>query len=367
MGASPVRSGHRPIFIVGTPGSGSTLLRLMLDSHDNIAIPQETGFLRLARAHTWVPYWALGDQWSANLDLSDDELADELATFYGGLFERYAARRGKQRWGEKTPFHVWHLDLAMRLFPECQVIGIVRHPGAVVVSQRRRFRRAPEQAARQWRRSTTRLVHEAIALGDRCVVLRYEDLVSDPEAVLRPLLDWLGEPWSPAVLDHHEVQPEAGAPERAEGFTDTSRAVDSASVDTWEKYLQGEQRSTVLAPTAPTAGFLGYDLERAQPLAEFGVDGVPLMTGTALGALRATRDTGIDWDAPPQPAPEDQQFRPPMPHPGGPASLDEVTMTDLLRNRLTTRVAPRLPAGVRRRAHDLRRSVPALDRLIGPR
>jgi hypothetical protein len=367
MGTSPGRSGHRPIFIVGAPGSGSTLLRLMLDSHEHIAIPQETGFLRLARAHTWVPYWALGGEWSANLDLSEDELAEELADFYGGLFERYAARRGKERWGEKTPFHVWHLDLATRLFPQCQVVGIVRHPGAVVVSQRRRFRRAPEQAARQWRRSTTRLLHEAITLGDRCVMLRYEDLVADPESVLRPLLDWLGEPWSAAVLDHHEVQPGAGAPDRAEGFTDTSRAVDSASVDTWEKYLQGEQRTTVLAPTAPTARFLGYDPERAGPLGEFGVDGVPLITGTQLAALRATRDSDIDWANPPEPSAEDRQFHPPMPHVGDATSLDQVRVTDLLRNRLTTRVAPRLPAGLRKRAHDLRRSLPALDRLIGPR
>src|SRR5581483_4079891 len=80
---------HRPIFIVGANGSGTTLLRLMLDSHPNLAIPPETGFLRLAMAHQWVPYWPLGEGWHTRLGLSDDDLTAALATFYGGMFASY--------------------------------------------------------------------------------------------------------------------------------------------------------------------------------------------------------------------------------------------------------------------------------------
>ncbi len=45
-----------PIFIIGAMGTGSTLLRLMLDSHDDIAIPQETGFMRAYNAHQYIPF-----------------------------------------------------------------------------------------------------------------------------------------------------------------------------------------------------------------------------------------------------------------------------------------------------------------------
>lgn len=358
-----------PIFIVGANGSGSTLLRLMLDSHERIAIPQETGFLRLALTHTWVPYWPLGDQWSRNLGLSDDELMTALADFYGGLFTSYAAARGKARWGDKTPFHVWHLQLATRLFPECQVIGIVRHPGAVVTSQRRRFRRAYSRAAKHWLRSTTQLVHEAMALGDRCVLLRYEDLVQTPEAVARPLLEWLNEPWSEAVLGHHEIQPLAGAPAEAEGFTRTDRPIDPTAVAEWEGYLRGSERRAVLAPTAALAAFLGYDTERALPLGEFADSGAPLLSGSALLKRRATHGADVDWTYRP-PAPyADQPLRPPLPRARRrrKPNLETVTFRALLRHRLTHRLGDRLSDDARKRANDLRRDKPLIDRIIGPR
>jgi hypothetical protein len=52
-----------PFFILGSHGSGSTLLRLMLDSHERLAVPPETGVMRLVTAHAWVPYWELGGGW----------------------------------------------------------------------------------------------------------------------------------------------------------------------------------------------------------------------------------------------------------------------------------------------------------------
>jgi hypothetical protein len=354
---------ERPIFIVGAAGTGSTLLRLMLDSHPRIAIPSETGFLRLAAAHSWVPYWQLGDQWSANLDLDDDALMSELGRFYGGLFSRYAEARGKPRWGEKTPLHVWHLQLAKRMFPDFQVVGIVRHPGAVVTSQRRRFRRTYQRAARSWRRSTRQLLDEAMLLGDQCVVLRYEDLVADPEVVARALLEWLDEPWSDAVLGHHELQPSGAV---AEGFTAVDRPIDTSRTSEWESYLRGSERRRVLASTAPLAGVLGYDITRTMPLGEFGADHAGLLTGTTLRERRATHGAGINWEKRQRPGYADRPLRPPAPRRRRkPLTLDDVTFGTLLQHRLN-RLGHRLPVGVRQRANDLRRRSRLLDRLLGP-
>ncbi len=364
---APAAGSDRPIFIVGANGTGSTLLRLMLDSHERIAIPGETGFLRLALAHTWVPFWPLGGQWNANLALSDDALMAALAEFYGGLFSSYAESRGKQRWGDKTPFHVWHLELARRLFPDCQVVGIVRHPGAVISSQRRRFRRTYAQASRSWIRSTSQLMFEAMDLGDQCVVLRYEDLVAEPEKVARALLDWLDEPWSDAVLDHHEIQPRSGGPARAEGFTEIDRPIDDAQVSEWEGYLRGAERQRVLAPTRAVAAFFAYDCERTLPLGDFGATGSPLMTGTALRERRTTHGAGIDWNDRPKPGFADRQMKPPLPRRRRqPPSLDDVTLRALLQHRIA-RAGHRLPDGIRGRANDARRKSGWLDRLLGPR
>jgi len=347
-----------PIIVVGANGTGSTLLRLMLDSHERIAIPGETGFLRLAAMHRWVPYWSLGGSWSASLGLTDEARDAALAGFYGGLLSAYAQSRGKPRWGEKTPFHVWHLQLARRMFPDCQVVGIVRHPGAVVSSQRRRFRRTYSHATRGWLRSTARLVHEAMALGDQCVLLRYEDLVSTPEPAARALLEWLGEDWSEAVLDHHEIQ----ASNVAEGFTDAGRAIDAAAVTEWEAHLRGDERRQVLAPTSTLASFLGYDVDRTLPLGEFG-DGL-LVTGTALRARYDARAVTIKR---PRAGYADRPLRPPVPRARRTAvDLDDVTIRALLQHRMA-RLAHRLPSGPRARLNAWRRRSALLDRLAGPR
>jgi Sulfotransferase family len=316
-----------------------------------------------------VPYWELGDRWHVGLGLSDDELTAVLAQFYGGLFASYAAKQGKPRWGDKTPFHVWHMQLAARMFPDCQFIGIVRHPGAVVSSQRRRFRRTYAQGARHWLRSATQLVHEAMSLGEQCVLLRYEDLVQRPEEVTRALLDWLDEPWSAAVLDHHQRAAVAGAAVQAEGFTAVDRPIDASAVSEWELALRGAQRRTVLAPTAPLAGFLGYHWNHTLPLGEFGDGGSPLMTGTALSRRRAERGESVDWSFRPRPGVADLPLRPPAPRRRRPRglTLDEVRLRDVIQHRLAGGLEGWVPGRARERGNELRRAHPSLDRLLGPR
>jgi hypothetical protein len=349
----------RPIFIVGSNGSGSTLLRLMLDSHPSIAIPEETGFLRLAMAHEWVPYWRLGDTWYRSLGLSEDQMYAEVAGFYSRLFSAYAASRGKARWGDKTPFHVWHLELAQRLYPNATVVGITRHPAAVVTSLRRRFLRPTAASMRHWIRSNRQLLYDAERLGESCVLLRYEDLVTDPETVMRALLDRLGEPWSDAVLAHHEVQPAA----ESTGFTRTDRAVDPGRVSEWEAFLPSRVRATVAQRTAPWAGFLGYDPARPTPVGPLGDGGSPLLPGSALAARKAAHPDVV-WD-PPRRVPETMPLRPPAPRRRRRArpNLDEVTIRDIVRHRLSGR----MPDDARRKANEVRRKNTAVDRLIGPK
>ncbi|HVV75035.1 MAG TPA: sulfotransferase [Mycobacteriales bacterium] len=332
-------TGGGPIFIVGSNGSGSTLLRLMLDSHPHIAIPEETGFLRLAALHRWVPYWKLGGDWYRKIGLSESQLDAELAKFYGGLFASYAGSRGKQRWGDKTPFHVWHLDLATRLFPEAVVVGIVRHPAAVVNSVRRRFRRPLGGSLKHWRRSTRQLVHAGARLGDRFMLVRYEDLVTQPEPTMRALLTAIGEPWSDDVLAHHEVQPRS----ESTGFTRTDRAVDTRSLAEWEGELRPAELDRVVARTGELATFLGYDPRRATPAERLGD---PLLTGVALAARM--RGSKIDW-TPPRARAEDRMLRPPAPrrrarHP----NLSRITHRDLLRHRFASRVTPERRRTLRR-------------------
>src|SRR5215218_686362 len=88
---APVRG---PVFIVGAMGSGTTLLRLMLDSHENIAIPHETGFMRSYRAMEFIPFKWTGLNWTKRLGWSKEERDRELAALYDRFFSRYAEQHG---------------------------------------------------------------------------------------------------------------------------------------------------------------------------------------------------------------------------------------------------------------------------------
>lgn len=113
------------------------MLRLILDSHPNIAIGEETGFMRAVDTIIEIPNFHVGKEWYARYDISTDELYERIREFYAGIFEDHATRSGKVRWGEKTPFHRLHMETMAEIFPDCQFVASVRHPGAVATSLKR--------------------------------------------------------------------------------------------------------------------------------------------------------------------------------------------------------------------------------------
>lgn len=240
-----------PVFIVGSMRSGSTLLRLILDSHPHIAIGPETGFMSGLAGVKEVPNWQWGAGWFERLDWSEDELNDRLRVFYDGIFRRSAEQRGKQRWGEKTPFHTSHIDEMARVFPDAVFVGIVRHPGAVAVSLRKKFHYTFSDAVDYWISTNYDLVRSGSTLSRRFVLIRYEDLLGHGEAVLRELITAIGEPWHPHLLEHHHVQRAQGAPRVAEGSTVTRDAIDPTRADRWIDAVGPPDRD----PLQRTSGF----------------------------------------------------------------------------------------------------------------
>jgi hypothetical protein len=301
----------KPIFVVGAAGSGTTLLRLIVDSHPNIAIGPETAIMRLVRAQRWVPFHEHGDRWWKRLGATDEELQREVRDFYARMFEHAARRQGKNRWGDKTPLHVWHIDEIARTFDDAVVVAIVRHPAASIASNVSRFRFSVKLAIGLWLRMNRALVYHGAELGDRLGLIRYEDLVADPEAVLRELLDWLEEPWSPAVLEHDRVQREKGAPESTDGRTRPGDAIDRRRASKWMTVLTERERNFVRARTRDWATFFGYDVDRPEPVEPFVPAGSPrsyLMTAKELDARRTAFAGRVDFSCP-KPALRDQLFR----------------------------------------------------------
>jgi protein-tyrosine sulfotransferase len=221
VAARPVDLDEPPIFLVGTYGSGTTLLRYVVDSHPRLCCPPESGFLVQLAALAADERARAG---LAGMGFDDDHVVAKLRELAVYFFGNYAASVDKPRWADKTPAYVDHLDFLLRLFPEALFVLVVRHG----LDQAHSFTRGgtfsrPELAAdcsagedprlasvRYWRRQVEKMLDFESRRPDRCFRLRYEDLCADPEATLRPLFELLGEDWDPRVLEFHRQPHDRG-------------------------------------------------------------------------------------------------------------------------------------------------------------
>ena len=297
MNAPADRAAATPIFIVGPMGSGTTLLRLMLDSHPDIAIARETGIARSMMAMKSIPFRPNGAElWHKRLGYSDHRRDERIRDFYAQMFERFAAKRGKRRWGDKTPFHLWHVHNLAHFWPHARFIGVVRHPGATMHSAVTRFEWEWEKAAFNWEAQTRELINVTQAMGDKASMCRYEDLVLDPEDVMRSMLEWLGEPWSDTVVRHHEVR--RPGKKQVEGGTQRTDPIDPSRISKWAARMPKEGRKE-LVKVRPVAEFFGYSVDDPKQIAPWSDPGARfggLMTGIDVAQRKSHWD--IDWDAP---------------------------------------------------------------------
>lgn len=213
-------------FIVGSPRSGTTLLRLMLDSHPQLAIPPETGFLPGAlgslfgndarkrhsfsqalinfppRAPGWRDFGIEADTLMRELQrITPFQVDAAIRCFY----RLYAARFGKERWGDKTPAYGRHMRMIEKVLPEACFIHIIRDGRDVALSLRHLWF-APgadmTALARQWRRDICVTRRQSLGCR-RYMELRYEDLVRDLETCLRDVCDFIEIDYDRAMTTYH--------------------------------------------------------------------------------------------------------------------------------------------------------------------
>ncbi|HKJ36685.1 MAG TPA: sulfotransferase [Solirubrobacterales bacterium] len=268
-------------FVVGVNRSGTTLLRLMLDSHPEMTIPPETHFVpemirlarrdnttrkRLVRAATDHPRW--GD-----FGLDEGVLLERLqavkpldpAGALRAFYDLYAEKEGKPRWGDKTPRYMRAMPRIERALPEARFIHLIRDGRDVALSQAERALdgEAPELAevAERWRRRIeTARVHSADL--DHYLEVRYEDLVGTPDRTLRGICDFIELPYDDAMLSYHE--------RAAERLTEMDRDLgspDKGPVRTGDERLAGHAM-TAEPPTTDRCGRWREEMAAAD-VAEF--------------------------------------------------------------------------------------------------
>ena len=208
-----------PIFIVGFPRSGTTMVEQMLDAHPNLQSMDERPFVgRLIESMR-----GFGFQYPEDLGKLDEGQCETLRRQYWALTEQIAARRDGQQRVDKNPLNLLRLPMISRLFPNSPIILMVRHPCDVILSNYMQHFRVSEFAvicssldrlARGYVAAFDSWLHQAELLKPNVLELRYEDLLDDFPGNIRRIGDFLG-------LDDTTPLACYGAHARDKGFIST--------------------------------------------------------------------------------------------------------------------------------------------------
>jgi tetratricopeptide (TPR) repeat protein len=201
----------QPIFILGFPRSGTTLLEQTLSATPNIAAGDELPIIqditdlmpRMLNSPLVYPK-ALTELWMGD----QREGLDNLRDYYLQKARQMGAMRsGATRFTDKMPLNEMHLGLIALLFPQASLLHMVRHPLDVMVSVMANLfthglycGTSLESAARHYVRVADLVQHYRAEMALRYLPVRYEDLVDDQEATVRAVFDFIGEPFNPAAL-----------------------------------------------------------------------------------------------------------------------------------------------------------------------
>ena len=273
---------QQPIFIIGSPRSGTSLLRLILTSHTKIIIPPECGFIVwLHRKYSnWsardaIDYYVreqyLNDLYSCRkfdtwvLDrMAMDSLIIEkqpidYATLCGLIYAAYAHQysRSATIWGDKNNFYIDYLPTLDKIYPEARFLHIVRDGRDVACSYREVMQHkstspyAPklttniESIAIEWSTNVFKVADYLNSLSNsKKITVRYEDLVQQPESVLLSICDWLNLDYEHQMLEFHDINRRKQLePALTMGWK--QRTMEPISADTVGRYnslLSGEEQ-----------------------------------------------------------------------------------------------------------------------------
>jgi tetratricopeptide (TPR) repeat protein len=201
-----------PIFIIGLPRSGSTLIEQILASHSRVEGTQELAD---------IPRIVI-DLQGRDPDLNDPRYPGSIATLapsaLRALGEKYLAdtrvyRGGKPLFIDKMPNNFRHLGLIHLILPNAKIIDARREPMACCFSNFKQlfasgqeFTYSIDDIARYYRTYLELMAHWNSVLPGRILRVEHETVVDDLDGTVRRLLDFCGLPFEPACIDFHKTR-----------------------------------------------------------------------------------------------------------------------------------------------------------------
>lgn len=231
-----------PFFIIGNPRSGTTLLRLMLNQHDEIIVPPECGF------SIWLSDQFVGDDFSSNQvkkkfisqvvqsrkfetwGLTEQEIIEFIQQQHCNTYQDvvlavylfYALKNGGNPHliGDKNNFYISHLEKIDMLFSNPKYTFIVRDGRDVACSYLKlksiestsiyspNLSRQVEEIADEWVGNNNNIISHLVNFSNRSLLIKYEDLIVDPETELSRVCDFFNIEYQHKMLNYYQSNDE---------------------------------------------------------------------------------------------------------------------------------------------------------------
>jgi len=262
--AAPVDHRPDPVFVVGFPRSGTTLLEQILDARDGLVSFDEQPYL----SKTLLALQQAGLDYPAGLDALDAEVRQRLRDYYFKQTEARVPAPGNRRLVDKNPLNWARLPLIRALFPQARVILALRHPCDIILScymQNLRttvlggafsdFGRIADlyiAMAEYWQALMPKLDLPVL-------VSRYENLVQDPEASTREIATFLDIPWDACWLDN-STHARNKAIIHTPSYAQVIQPLNTKAMGRWRHYRPFFD-AVVMARLEPAVSSMGYALD----------------------------------------------------------------------------------------------------------
>ena len=225
-----------PIFIVGLPRSGSTLVEQILASHSGVEGTMELPNV-LSYVHELGGLDASGDAYPESATAAPRAVFAALGRRY--IDETLPLRSGRARFIDKMPNNFAHIGLIGAMLPQATIIDVRRHPMDACFSCFKQhfaagqaFSYDLEGLGRYYRRYLALMDHWDAVLPGKVLHLSYEDLVRAPEREIRRLLAHCGLAYEPACLDFHRTE----RPVRTSSSEQVRQPLYASGIGQWRKF-----------------------------------------------------------------------------------------------------------------------------------
>ncbi len=227
-----------PVFLVGFPRSGTTLLETFLGGHSQIAISDERPLVRALTG-------ALGTSWGQDLqklESLDDKSASKARKAFWSEWRKYNGQSDVKI--DKLPLNLVYAAEILRVFPNAKFILALRDPADAVLSCfMQSFKLNDAMATFETTLSTAQTYDRAMGLwqsyteelSPAVFTCKYEDIVTDKEPVLRGLMEFLELDWQENILDHL-TSIKTRADIRTPSYAQVAQPLYTSAMQRWKHY-----------------------------------------------------------------------------------------------------------------------------------